>query len=238
MSHVTLQEEVVELNIEAPQPLELVLSLSESLQADSAEAQLLTPWLAWVQPTFPHIWTSFVQALQKSHPWFMAVESVPELSMSVVLLNDADMQALNHQYRNKDSSTDVLTFSLLLEGQWQADTEIAHNNDATDTLTNIPAWQSLQLPGMPSDHPLELGEVYLSLSWVLAHATAEAQASSPQAGQSLQAWRFYYLTERLIHGFLHLLGVHHDTLSDYNKVVAIQQQVLSDAFRVRPPTDD
>ena len=237
MSQVTLLEDVIEVTIPDPQPLELVLSMADTIRAVPFESQFMDAWLAWVQPALPQLWGAFVSALKGKHPWFSLTDPCPFLALSVVLLTDGDMQALNHQYRQKDSSTDVLTFSLLLEGQWQADTDLLSESDTEGSTPTIPSWKTLQSPGMPHDQPLELGEVYVSISWVLTHATPETQIGSPQAGQSLQAWRFYYLTERLIHGFLHLLGVHHDTLSDYNKVVAIQQQVLLDVFRHSPCPD-
>lgn len=40
-----------------------------------------------------------------------------------------------------------------------------------------------------------------------------------------------YLLERFIHGMLHLLGMHHDTMEKFDKVVAIQNKVRELAFQ-------
>lgn len=39
-----------------------------------------------------------------------------------------------------------------------------------------------------------------------------------------------YLLERFLHGMLHLLGMHHDTMEKYERVVAIQKEVLALTF--------
>lgn len=114
-----------------------------------------------------------------------------EIELSWVGLDT--MHALNKEYRDKDSATDVLTFTLL-----------ADHPDPT-------SW--LQLPVM------QLGSVFVCLDW------AEAEV---QKDPKLNLAR--YILERVIHGFLHLLGVHHDTMEQFERVVRLQKTVLDAVF--------
>lgn len=67
---------------------------------------------------------------------------------------------------------------------------------------------------------LPLGNIFVSIEW------AEAEA---QKDPNLDVTR--YLMERFVHGLLHLLGMHHNTMPQYRQVVAIQQKVLSCALK-------
>lgn len=84
----------------------------------------------------------------------------------------------------------------------------------TDVLTftlladapNPELWMSLPI--------LQLGSIFISIEYA-------EQAVSESAEPNLEA----YLLERFIHGMLHLLGMHHDTMEKFEKVVAIQNKV-------------
>ncbi len=84
----------------------------------------------------------------------------------------------------------------------------------TDVLTftlladapNPELWMSLPV--------LQLGSIFISVEYA-----ENAVAESP--GLNLEA----YLLERFIHGMLHLLGMHHDTMEKFQKVVTIQNKV-------------
>ena len=96
-----------------------------------------------------------------------------------------------------------------------------HKNEATDVLS---------FPGMDSESlimgilpVLDLGEIDVSLEWALAAVT-----SLPETCYAA------YVLDRVIHGTLHVLGVHHDTLSAYNKVVRIQADILGKLGYLRP----
>ncbi len=109
------------------------------------------------------------------------------LELEVFLVGDTAMQALNRDYRGKDTPTDVLTFTLLA--------------DAPDRGH----WLSLPV--------LQLGSIFLSVPWAERHG---------EPGQ-----RDRFLLERFVHGLLHLLGQHHDTMPDYERVVGLQHAVLA-----------
>lgn len=84
----------------------------------------------------------------------------------------------------------------------------------TDVLTftlladapNPELWMSLPV--------LQLGSIFISIEYA-----ENAISASPEL--SLEA----YLLERFIHGMLHLLGMHHDTMEKFQKVVTIQNKV-------------
>lgn len=118
--------------------------------------------------------------------------------IELTFLNNDRMQVLNGEYRDKDQSTDVLTFTLFADSPMRA--------------------QMAQLP------TLQLGEIFISLPWALENA-GEADSTSGQVFVLDQ-----YVLERVVHGFLHIMGINHDTMEEYNKVVAIQKQVLNEVF--------
>ncbi len=81
-----------------------------------------------------------------------------------------------------------------------------------------------QVVRLPS---IQLGSLFLSVDWAKAHQSEVTEVS--------QLDRFtYYLLERFIHGLLHLMGAHHDTMEDYSRVVNIQKDVLAVLFGLLP----
>jgi probable rRNA maturation factor len=141
------------------------------------------------------LWPQFRQVVQECGVY---EETGLNLSRKVVDIElvwtvNEIMQILNRQYREKDQSTDVLTFTLLA--------------DAPDPSL----WLSLPT--------VQLGSMFISVDWA-----EEAVRIDPS--QDLD----HYLMERFVHGLLHLQGMHHDTMPEYEKVVAIQKQVLEATF--------
>ena len=145
--------------------------------------------------------------LEKAWPLFMMVaekENIYEhlelnlqgkiLEVELVWTDNATMQTLNQQYRQKNSPTDVLTFTLLADAE---DPEL---------------WMRLPV--------LQMGSVFISYEYAVA-----ALAETPDVPLK------QYLLERFIHGMLHLLGMHHDTMEKYEKVVSIQKRVLELTFQ-------
>lgn len=82
---------------------------------------------------------SYPNSCQLWHNWFKnwlnyLQDQLPRASgyeLSVRLTDDQDIQALNYQYRQKNSPTDVLAFSAL---------EVETNHNFTDFLTNEPLY--------------------------------------------------------------------------------------------------
>jgi probable rRNA maturation factor len=136
------------------------------------------------------------------NPWMNRVRMLngPSLQLTAIVVTNTEIEALNATYRGKPQPTDVLTFSLLEEAP-PADTTLA------------------QLPH------LDLGEIYLSLPWACV-TLSQQYTETPRSPVNFLDNLSLFLIERLTHGALHLLGVHHETPTAYNNVIAIQQQVL------------
>ena len=105
-----------------------------------------------------------------------------EAELSLVLVSDRRMRALNRRYRNKDRSTDVLAFPMY-EGQPPKRRLVA---PAASVAASSRASGVL------------IGDVVISLP------TAKRQAAA--LGHSLRE----EVTRLLVHGVLHLLGYDHE----------------------------
>ena len=108
--------------------------------------------------------------------------------------------------------------SLSVELLWVTNTSIQRENklhrrkdEATDVL-------SFPMETMTPDGQRMLGSILVSVPWAITQ-TADSVKSAPQALE-------WYLLERVTHGLLHLLGIHHNTMEAYNRVVAIQREVF------------
>ncbi len=91
---------------------------------------------------------------------------------AVVLTDDDRVRLLNRDYRNKDRATNVLSF---------------------------PAFDADDMPRLPADAPLILGDVVIALETAMAEARAEAKTAAD------------HLSHLVVHGMLHLLGHDHET---------------------------
>jgi ssRNA-specific RNase YbeY (16S rRNA maturation enzyme) len=129
----------------------------------------------------------------------------------LIFVTNETMRAMNETYRHKPSATDVLTFTLYA--------------DAPDHSV---------LSQLPVHH---LGSVMISLDWAgtetgITTLMLQNDTDLPLRGNSTPTYCFImYILERVVHGCLHLLGVTHDTESDYNKVVEIQSNVIDSVKR-------
>jgi probable rRNA maturation factor len=165
--------------------------LNMEIYAEQPLQTQATALLRYIQP----LWSHFA-AIARQEKIFETLGISPErqvLELDLHWVGDETMQALNREYRNKDSATDVLTFTLFAD----------HADPGP--------WRALPV--------VQLGSIFIDIEW------AEAELKKNPA---LHLER--YLMERLVHGFLHLLGVHHDTMEAYNRVVRIQQSVLDSVF--------
>lgn len=168
-----------------------------SEQVVSGYAEYCGDLFRWLAENLPRMWRRLVPQIAEN-PWVVWLGQNPEaiLSYSVILVGNDEVQTLNREYRHKDAATDVLTFSLA------------------------------EQDGLPAPvGELYLGEVYVSLDWAVEAVCKQTGVSSRQKLNFFRPLSLYII-ERLTHGTLHLLGVHHDTMSDYNKVVTIQQAVI------------
>lgn len=69
---------------------------------------------------------------------------------------------------------------------------------------------------------LQPGSIFVSVPWAEANVPLE----TPHRARAVER----YLIERVAHGLLHLHGFHHDTMPDYERVVAIQNRILTLLF--------
>lgn len=101
-------------------------------------------------------------------------------TVSVALLNDAEVRRLNRDYRGQDKATNVLSFPAL---------------DAAA----LAAFKAGRPPaGQPVGAEVELGDIALALETIKAEAAEQGKSVADHA------------RHLLVHGFLHLLGYDHD----------------------------
>jgi probable rRNA maturation factor len=117
-------------------------------------------------------------------------------SFSVILVSNPEIHTLNRQFRHKDEATDVLTFS----------------------MTEAHSYQ----PDLPE---VQFGEIYLSLDWAQNMVQLKSDRVFKDHG-NFEDPQVLFIVDRLVHGILHLLGVHHKSEPDYNRVIYIQNQVI------------
>lgn len=115
-------------------------------------------------------------------------------------------------------------YPALSPGPWQVEVSLIDNPAITELnaqyrqkpqptdVLSFPVWEEPWLaPALPL---LSLGHIAISVPWAETHA--------PQQNTPLAT----YLTERLIHGLLHLSGHHHPTQAQFNWVVGFQTHLL------------
>jgi probable rRNA maturation factor len=124
-------------------------------------------------------------------------------SLSVVVTGDAEIQALNRQYRGIDAPTDVLSFG--------AQDDVAPDGDAPRAGAET---TFVVAPEQEAEVSAYLGDVIVAFPRVAAQAA--------QQGHSTQ----HELNLLVVHGVLHLLGYDHATQQDEAQMWALQDQVL------------
>ena len=149
-----------------------------------------------------------------------AVYILQTVTLSLVITDDSEMQTLNHQYRQQDKTTDVLSFPLLDEPLvdapanqlWQVE-EVEGREEAGEEHTEKRAYPAFITP---SDMPTNLGDIVIS--WPTVTRQAE-QADHPPA---------YELLYLLSHGTLHLVGYDDQTEEGYQAMVHLQESILQE----------
>jgi probable rRNA maturation factor len=126
---------------------------------------------------------------------------LPDYEVSWGFIDQDEMKALNQQYREKDRSTDVLSFP---QEQWE---EPLHFADPTWPLANA------------RDHedqpPQILGDVIIS--------PEDALANAQSIGHSLDRETAFLL----VHGILHLCGHDHMEEEEEQRMIAEQQAIMA-----------
>lgn len=164
---------------------------------------------------------SWIDPLAGADPWHtllstwlaqLAGELPPELqapaySLGLSLVGDAEIAALNGEWRQKPGPTDVLAFAAQDAGL-----------DDTPAMP-LPAWADEDGDLADDDaqdgcEALELGDIVISVE------TAARQA--PEHGHSLERELLFLAS----HGLLHLLGWDHPDETSLNAMLARQEQLL------------
>jgi probable rRNA maturation factor len=117
-------------------------------------------------------------------------------SLCVVITDDAQVQALNRQFRGIDAPTDVLSFGM------------------QETAPQEPDDGFVIAPDQEEEADAYLGDVIIAYPRVVAQAGEHGHS----AEQELQLL--------VVHGVLHLLGYDHTTVQDEAHMWAIQDEIL------------
>ena len=128
--------------------------------------------------------------------------------VSLLLTDDAVVRELNREYRGRDATTDVLSFSAQHGGHWQGDDGVGGDGDA-DGGDGFP---------LPDGELPPWGEIVISLPQAIRQANA--------AGVPLRR----ELALLLVHGALHLLGYDHYDADEQAEMQALERAALAAIF--------
>ncbi|HZG55866.1 rRNA maturation RNase YbeY [Paenibacillus sp.] len=137
------------------------------------------------------------------------LESVDGGDVSVTIVDDEAIRALNAQYRGLDKPTDVLSFSMWEEGEHE--TPIRYGEETEESEEEAEDDEFMELPDDP------IGDI------VISAATAKRQ--SEEYGHSFER----ELGFLFVHGFLHLIGYDHGDEEAERAMTEKQEQVLGRA---------
>jgi probable rRNA maturation factor len=122
------------------------------------------------------------------------------VEVSIKLTNDAEVQALNREWRDKDKPTNVLSFPMLEEDALEQlrHPELVSGSYFLSDAEKIKTLKRVQ--GDEQEMEMLLGDI------ILAYETCAAEATEKDIPIA------HHATHLVIHGMLHLLG--HDHIED------------------------
>lgn len=132
--------------------------------------------------------------------------------VSLLLTDDAVVRELNRQYRGRDATTDVLSFSAQHGGHWQGDDGVSGDGDDDSDGDGDDAFP------LPDGELPPWGEIVISLPQAIRQANA--------AGVPLRR----ELALLLVHGALHLLGYDHYDAAERAEMQALERAALAAIF--------
>ena len=192
-----------------------------TVQASVEEALLTNPAFNSLQPVlkskFSALLAAFTDTAKTEH--LMNIHGLAETFAShesswdfeLMLCTNETIQAWNTTYRQKSTSTDVLSFPAF---EAEATLLVATEEDP---LAMAFFNQQKQTGG-------SLGTIVVS--WDYAFQAVQADELDTQTA-TFQEKLMAYILERFCHGCLHLLGQHHETQEQYDRVISLQSITLT-----------
>jgi len=190
-------------------PLEHIeLAVSADIQAQ----ERYSAWLPCLEKGLKEIWPNFLRIASEEGVFnVLGIDySRHQGYIELTWTGNQSIHELNRVYRQKDTATDVLSFTLLAD------------SDTLDMWLSLPQFQ--------------VGSIFISLDWAVEHylelpsskneLVANTSLGLDEPLPVLEETLWCYIMERVIHGFLHLHGQHHDTMPEFDRVVRIQKKVL------------
>ena len=143
------------------------------------------------------------------------IEYPSPVEVSIKLTDDAEVHALNLEWRDKDKATNVLSFPMLEpdELQYLRHPELVSGSYSISDADHIKTLNQVQGDG--ADMELLLGDI------ILAYETCAAEAEEKQISVADHA------THLVIHGMLHLLGHDHVDDEDAEAMEALEVKALA-----------
>jgi probable rRNA maturation factor len=132
------------------------------------------------------------------------------IELTIRLSNDAELHALNRQFRGVDAATDVLSFG----GEGLVDGQLLPSSLSEGPLPATPFTEG--------EGSMYLGDVVISMERCEAQAAAFGHSSDDE------------LRLLVIHGVLHLLGYDHTTARRKKTMWAAQQRAFEQLGRANP----
>ena len=192
-----------------------------TVQASIEKALLTNPAFSPLQPLLKSklsaLLAAFADTAKTEH--LLSVHGLAEIFASPdaswefewMLCTNETMQAWNTSYRQKASPTDVLSFPIF---ETEATLLVATDEDP---LAMAFFNQQKQTGG-------SLGTIVVSWDYAYqAVKLAEPETQSPNFQEKL----ITYVLERFCHGCLHLLGQHHETQEQFDRVISLQAITLT-----------
>ncbi len=122
--------------------------------------------------------------------------------LDIVIADDATLSRLNKAYRGLDGTTDVLSFSPSLAGEYFGSSDDAPSQGASEPFV------------LPPSEQAGLGEL------IISYAQAEKQATAADHTVATE------LALLLAHGILHLLGYDHEILADGKEMKDWESKIM------------
>jgi probable rRNA maturation factor len=137
--------------------------------------------------------------------------------VSLVIVDDATIRELNRQYRGLDEVTDVLSFSIVHQGHWEGEDNMAaeYGGDSPTVSTQD---QHANAFVFPTGEAPPLGEVIISYPQALRQAQSRNDAVLREVALLV------------VHGVLHLVGHDHLDVEDTAIMKAKEQTALEALF--------